>query len=70
MQVKIRLFKYSFLNGEVKNFHTFPLMLTFKLDKFKEFKTCIDSQVFNRSLKHTLECQVAQKVKLGKTIET
>ena len=27
------------LNGEVKNFHTFPLILTFKLDKFKEFKT-------------------------------
>jgi hypothetical protein len=64
---KLKLdFSNIVLNGEVKNFAKFPLTLTFKMDTFKEFKTCINTKLFDQSLKHTLECQVAQKVKLGK----
>ena len=48
------------LNGEVKNFGEFPLILSFKIDKFSNFKNCIEANLFNQTLMHTLECQVSQ----------
>ena len=66
---KLKLDCFNFvLNGEVKNFFEFPLTLAFKVDEtISNFKSCIDNNLFNESLKHTLECRVAQKVKLAKT---
>jgi hypothetical protein len=54
------------LIGHVKNYKEFPLTLYFSMDKFKKFKMCIERHLFNETLEHLLECQVAQKVKLGK----
>jgi len=54
------------LNGHVKNFKEFPLTLYFSMDKLKKFKTCIERNLFDETLEHVLECQVAQKVKIGK----
>ena len=54
------------LNGHVKNFKEYPLTLYFNMDKFKTYKKCIETSLFNETLDHVLDCQVAQKVKLGK----
>ena len=65
--LKLKCFNFV-LNGEVKNFFEFPLTLSFKVNEtVLNFKSCIENNLFNESLKHTLECRVAQKVKLAKT---
>ena len=55
------------LQGNVKDFGTFPLTLYFNVDKFKSFSNCFNKTIFNKSLKHVLDCKVTQKVKLAKT---